>query len=252
MFPTLQLGPLNLQAPPLFILLAIWLGLSLAERFAPRRGISADTLYNLVFAALVSGILGARLGFIALNPSAFTSLWDVVSLNPGLLDTPSGLAAALLAAFIYGQRKKMPLWPTLDALTPLFAVTMLGIGFSRLASGQAFGMETSLPWAIDLWGARRHPTQAYEILAALATLLLLSPKLAPSTRSGVLFARFAALTAGWNLFILAFRGDSTLLPGGLRAEQLIAWMVLTAALILLDRLHNQIPENSTRNIESAP
>lgn len=243
MLPTLQLGPLNLQVPPLVVLLAFYLGLSLAERFAPRRGVSPDALYNLVFTALVSGILGARLGFIARNPSAFDNLWDVLSLNPGLLDPWSGFGAAFIAALIYAQRKKMPLWPTLDALTPLFGVTMLGLSVSRLASGQAFGMETDLPWGIMLWGARRHPTQIYEILAALLTLILLAPKLAPATRSGVLFARFIAVTAGWNLFLLAFRGDSTLLSFGLRAEQVTAWLILAAALALLDHLHRKPAPN---------
>lgn len=239
MFPSLQLGPLNLQMPPLALLLAFWLGLNLAERLAPRHGVSPNSLYNLVFTALVSGILGARLGFIARNPAAFGNPWDALSLNPGLLDLWSGFGVALIAAIIYAQRNKMTMWPTLDALTPLFAMTMLGLGLSRLASGQAFGMETSLPWGIALWGATRHPTQVYEILAALATLILLAPKLAASTRSGVLFARFAAVTAGWNLFILAFRGDSALLPGGLRAEQVAAWLVLAASLALLDRLHSR-------------
>ncbi len=248
MFPNLQLGPLNLQTPPLALLLAFWLGLNLAERFAPRRNISPDSLYNLVFAALVSGILGARLGFIALNPAAFTHLWDTLSLNPGLLDPWSGLGATLIAALIYAQRKKMALWPTLDALTPLFAMLTLGMGVSHLASGQAFGMETDLPWGITLWGATRHPTQIYEILAALATLILLAPKITPPTHSGVLFARFAALTAGWQLFILGFRGDSTLLPGGLRAEQVLAWLALAASLVLLDYLHKKAPTQ----VESQP
>lgn len=246
MLPTLQLGPLNLQVPPLALLLALWLGLSLAERFAPRRGVNPDTLANLVFTALVSGILGARLGIIARNPAAFANVWDVLSLNPGLLDAWSGFGVAFIASLVYAQHKKMSLWPTLDALTPLFALTILGLSVSHLASGQAFGMETDLPWGITLWGATRHPTQVYETLAALATLILLSPKLAPATRSGILFARFTAVTAGWNLFTLAFRGDSTLLPGGLRAEQVMAWLVLAASLALLDHLHKQ----PTQKIES--
>lgn len=248
MFPNLQLGPLNLQTPLLALLLAFWLGLNLAERFAPRHNINPDSLYNLVFTALVSGILGARLGFIALNPAAFTHLWDALSLNPGLLDPWSGLGTALIAALVYAQRKKMALWSTLDALTPLFAMIMLGMGVSHLASGQAFGMKTDLPWGIALWGATRHPTQVYEILAALATLILLSPKIMPPTHSGILFTRFAALTAAWQLFILGFRGDSTLLPGGLRAEQVLAWLALAASLALLDYLHKK----AQTQVESHP
>jgi prolipoprotein diacylglyceryltransferase len=55
------------------------------------------------------------------------------------------------------------------------------------------------------------------------------------TRPGILFLRFAALTSGARLFLEAFRGDSTLMFGGLRMAQVIAWAVLAISLFLLDR-----------------
>ena len=36
MFPVLQIGPLALQTPGLLILIGIWVGLSVMERFASR------------------------------------------------------------------------------------------------------------------------------------------------------------------------------------------------------------------------
>jgi len=243
MFPTIQIGPLNLQAPPFILLIAFWLGLSLAEHFAPRRGISADNLYNLVFTALISGIIGARLGYLTQFPTAYSSIRDVISVNLGLFDPWSGLAVGFIAALIYGQRKKLPLLPTLDSLTPVFAVTMVGISLSQLAAGTAFGMETTLPWGVELWGATRHPTQIYAIIASLSTLILLSPKILPTPRSGILLARFISATSAWNVFILAFRGDSTLTFSGLRIEQIIAWLALLTSLIILNHLHNQSAKN---------
>jgi prolipoprotein diacylglyceryltransferase len=47
---------------------------------------------------------------------------------------------------------------------------------------------------------------------------------------GSSFLPFAALTAGTRLFIEAFRGDSTLILGGIRLAQVIAWIVLAIAL----------------------
>ncbi len=47
MLPILQIGPLALQTPGLMYLLGTCgSGLSLAEKFAPRRGMTPDTLYN--------------------------------------------------------------------------------------------------------------------------------------------------------------------------------------------------------------
>ncbi|HEX9617520.1 MAG TPA: prolipoprotein diacylglyceryl transferase family protein, partial [Anaerolineales bacterium] len=171
MLPVLQVGPLALQVPGLVLLLGLWLGLSLAERRAPRYGVSPSDLYNLVFVALLAGIAGARLTYLALYPEAFAaSPLSLLSLNPGLLDQAGGAAAAGIAGLVFTQRKHMPGWQVLDALTPLLAAIMVATGLANLASGDAFGAPADLPWAIYLWGARRHPSQVYEILSALLML----------------------------------------------------------------------------------
>ena len=228
MLPVLQIGPLALQMPGLMYLLGLWLGLSLAEKRSHKHGISADTLYNLTFTGLIAGILGARLGYVLINPNIFLqSPLDLFSLNPGLLDPFSGLAATLLAALVYGRRKALSLWPTLDALTPLFAVFMVGVAGAHIASGEAFGAVTNLPWGIDLWGAKRHPSQFYELASAIAVLLVLGGlSKSPNAPAGRLFLAFVALTAGSALFLEAFRGDSVLILGGIRAGQVVAWVVL--------------------------
>jgi len=232
MLPTLQIGPLALPVPQFSLLLAFWFGLSLAEKSAPRRGFSAEALYNLTFTGLIAGLIGARLGYVFQYPNAFLeSPLSLFSLNPGLLDPFAGFAAALIGMLIYGQRAKLTFWKTLDALTPLLAVLAVGLALAHIASGEAFGAETSLPWGIDLWGASRHPTQFYELGLALAILVFLGWKskdnrLADSS----LFLLFTALTAGSRLFLEAFRGDSTLIWGGIRSAQVLAWMILAVAL----------------------
>jgi phosphatidylglycerol---prolipoprotein diacylglyceryl transferase len=237
MFPTLQLGPLAIPVAPLSLILGVWLGLSLTEKFAKKRGQNADALYNLTFIAILSGIVGARLFFAVQNFSAFAQTpLSLFSRETGSLDPFGGFAFALLAALLYGRRANLKLWPTLDSLTPLFAVFAIGMGVARLASGTAFGMETSLPWGIELWGAIRHPTQVYEIGLALIILLWLGWWARDQqTGSGSLFLLFVALTAGAQLFVEGFRGDSTLLPGGIRAGQMLAWFVLSGSIWGLNR-----------------
>ncbi len=232
MLPILQIGPLALQTPGLMYLLGLWFGLSLAEKFAPKRGISPDTLNNLVFTGLIAGIAGARLGYVIQYPEAFlASPLSLFSPNPGLLDPFSGFAAALIAALVYGAHKKLEIWHTLDALTPFFAVFMIGAALANAASGAAFGMETSLPWGIELWGATRHPTQFYELGGAILILLVLGPRFKDTpTPAGTIFLTFLALTSAARLFFEAFRGDSALILGGIRTIQIAAWLVLAGAL----------------------
>ncbi len=227
----------NVFAPPrdLFLLVAAaWLGLTLSEKRSERHGVSTQALNSLIFIALLAFVLGGRLFFAAEHLSAFLqSPVSLISTNIASFDSWGALTAALIAGFSYGQRKRLTLWPTLDALTPLLASLAVGLGFMHLASGAAFGRETNLPWGTNLWGATRHPTQIYEILASLSTLGLLWFRKADS-KPGSDFLLFAALSSAGRLVIESFRGDSTLVFGGLRLAQIVAWIVLGASLIGLE------------------
>jgi prolipoprotein diacylglyceryltransferase len=218
----------------ILLVLAIWVGLTLAEKRAERHGVSKEDLNNLTFYGLIAFVVGGRISFVLQNITAFMkSPLGIISVNPDLFDPTGAWVIALLAALVYGQRRKLALWSMLDALTPVFAVLAIGLGLSHLAAGTAFGTPTDLPWGMDLWNATRHPTQIYEILASLLTFGLLWLK-RPNPRPGIHFLTFAALTAGWALFIQAFRGDSTLIFNGLRQGQVIAWMVLAACFVLIE------------------
>lgn len=228
----------NLFAPPrdlILIVAAIWVGLYLSEKRSARYGIDNDNLNNIVFFPLIGYLLGGRILYALENLSAFTQdPAGLVSLNLGLFDPVGGMAVAGIIALIYGQQRNLSFWSTLDALTPLFAGSAFGIGLAHLASGSAFGRETTLPWGMELWGAVRHPSQVYEILASLLILGLLWFQRA-DPRPGAHFLTFAALTSAARLFLEAFRGDSTLILGGFRAAQIVAWVVLGLSLFLLER-----------------
>lgn len=231
MFPTLQIGPLALQTPGLMLLLGVWLGLDLMERALRQNGVNAEPFYNLVFIGITAGLLGARFSFAAQNAAIFAqSPLSLFALNPGLLDPFGGLALGMLAAVVYARRKGLQIWQTLDGLTPLLAVLAVAGALAAAAAGTFFGMETSLPWAVDLWGAKRHPTQFYALGMALLNLNILGwQKRRGGLQPGELFRLFVLLTAfGW-LLVEGFRGDSALLPGGWRLGQVLAWLLLLAA-----------------------
>ena len=53
-------------------------------------------------------------------------------------------------------------------------------------------------------------------------------------RKGRVFLEFTAMMAGMTVFLQRFRGDSTLLPGNLRVEQVVALAILGLAFLLLE------------------
>ena len=70
MLPTIQIGPVSLQAPGLVLLVGLWIGLTLSERRAQRQEDNPAHLYNLVFIALIAGVVGARLSYAFTYPDA--------------------------------------------------------------------------------------------------------------------------------------------------------------------------------------
>lgn len=218
----------------ILLVAAAWIGLTLAEKRAERHGISKDELNNITFYGLLAFVIGGRLSFVLQNISIFLrSPSGIISINPDIFDPIGAAVVAFIVALIYGQRRDLSLWHTLDALTPFFSILTIGIGLSHLAAGTAFGKETNLSWGIDLWNATRHPTQIYETLASLLIFgLLWFQKQSP--RPGILFLTFAALTAASHLFITAFRGDNAFIFNSLNQNQVIAWIILATSFIALE------------------
>lgn len=237
MLPIVQIGPVSLPVAPLVLLIGFWIALNLSESHASRYHIDPNQIYQMILLALLVGIIGARLAYAARSPNAFiASPLSLLALQPQMLDPSGGLLAAGISAFFYAQRKKMPIWPTLDTLTTLFAVLAIAFGLSHFASGDAFGAPAQMPWSVSLWGENRHPSQVYEIMAALIILVIVWPGtrfsnwIADQLDSGGRFWVFVTLISTARLFLEAFRGDSILLLHSIRAAQVIAWFVLAFSL----------------------
>jgi phosphatidylglycerol:prolipoprotein diacylglycerol transferase len=224
----------SLFAPPrhlILVLAAVWLGLTLAEKRVSRYGILKGAFDNLVYYSILGYMLGGRILFVLEHLQVFfNSPLSIFSPNIDLFDPLGALATAILVGVIYGQRKKLPLWATLDALTPLFATLAIGLHLSQLAAGTAFGRPTALPWGMELWNATRHPSQVYELIVSIFIFSFLWLRKSGS-QAGFDFLWFTALTAGSRLILEAFRGDSSLIFNGIRSAQVVAWFVLAAALI---------------------
>jgi phosphatidylglycerol:prolipoprotein diacylglycerol transferase len=245
MLPILQVGPLAVQMPGLILLLGVWVAVSLTDREAPRYSMKPSILSNMILIGLVVGIFSARLWYaIRFFDIYLESPLSVFSLNPTTLSPLEGALTGLAAAAYYGYRKGLALWPTLDVLTPGLAAFGLAVGFAHLASGDAFGSETSMPWAIELWGAQRHPTQIYEVLGAGFIFWLIWEIRRKTPVSGFLFLTLVALTALSRLVIEAFRGDSIIVYGSLRSAQMGSLVVLAIALVGMHLLARAQPQNS--------
>ena len=247
MFPILQIGPLAIQLPGLLLLAGLWIGTLVAERETERYKLDPGLISNMIFIALAAGIIGARLGYAFRYLDLYLSEpLNFLALNPNTLSTMEGVAVGLIASMIYAQRKGLSLLPTLDTLTPGAAVFAIFAALAHLSSGDAFGAPTTVPWAIELWGADRHPTQIYELLFAVGVMLVVLQLRKPKFFLGFTFTLFVALSAISRLFLEGFRGDSLIVFGNIRGAQLISFAVMICALIALHVLSRNNVERKTQ------
>ena len=231
MFPVIHLGPLSIQSHGLIVLLSFWLATEAAERGAKRLGLRGDDIYSLALIAAGTGLIGARLGYVAEHWAAYQGdLGAIFALNLNTLSAMAGIVIGVLAATVYARRKGIAHRRLLDALTPGLIVLVGGLALADFASGDGYGSPSSLPWAIELWGALRHPTQLYQLLAVIISGVIVLR--APRPFDGVRFGLFVALYAGSRLFLEAFHGDSETI-GGIRTVQVWSTLVLLLALIAL-------------------
>jgi phosphatidylglycerol---prolipoprotein diacylglyceryl transferase len=258
MLPVLQVGPLAIQTYPLALLLAGWAALAVGSRLARYRGIDGDHVYNAGLYGLIGGVIAARAGHVIAYWSAYrTQLTEIFGFNTQAFLLWPGLIGGLAIAGWYIYRHRLPLVAVLDVFAPgaLVGVAIASIG--AFLAGRNPGAASSLPWAVEMWGVTRHPSQLYEALAALAVAGLAGQSVRRGARPGAPFL-LAVLGYGLSRWLLEpFREASPALPGtGLRVPQVIGLALALVSLWALTRpqalTDSEAPASSSPADEDQP
>ncbi len=201
-------------------------------------GKSPDYAYEIVFAALIGGLVGARLAWIAHNPGEVSD--DVL----GSLFGGSGLVwyggaiGGAIAVIAWAWRRGELSLRLLDMAAPALA---LGYAIGRVGcqvSGDGdYGQATSLPWGMPYPDGvvpttdDVHPTPIYETLA-MGTAAWGLWRIRDTVRPGVVFALYL-FVSGLERFLVEFirRNDSVLV--GLTTAQIEAAVMALAGLVWL-------------------
>lgn len=239
MYPLMPLGPFRLGTGGLVLLLSVLLFQWDFARRARRHGGErlANQADQTFFIGLFGAVIGGRLWYLVFNLDLFTrtpsTLW---ALRPSDWAWPGALLGGVGLAYLFCRWRtynKVTL-ADLAALALPLPQALASVGL--LLSGEAFGAPTIVPWAISLFGAERHPTQLYYVLAALCNFALLRWLARRETRIGLLAACGFLLQGLTMLLIEPLRGDSLVLLGGIRAAQVVGLALIVAALVWLRRM----------------
>lgn len=190
---------------------------------ASRRGLPGRRVWALYALALVSGIAGARVfdlfiagQFYAEDPSR---IWGLSFQGFSLY---GGLIVATIVGIALAHVWRLPVWRLADSAVPALAAGVVLMRTGCYLRGCCSGVVTDVPWAVTFpmgspaWAEQLrsgqtgifgfmgvvkpvHPTQLYEMVAALLLALLAIWLMARRAPDGVPFLTFAL---GFTLFRL--------------------------------------------------
>jgi phosphatidylglycerol:prolipoprotein diacylglycerol transferase len=150
-------------------LVVAWL---LAREFT-RRGFTADDAWSVTLAAMIGGMVGAKLWFVLDNWAEAVETPRRIILSGSGLTYYGGLLGGAIGVIWQSRRRGVPLATMADVGGPLI---LLGYGLGRIGcflNGDDYGTPSDLPWAMAFpegsppTSERVHPTQLYETAASL-------------------------------------------------------------------------------------
>jgi len=146
---------------------------------------SFEDALNLYLLCFLAGIVGARLFYFVIHPNLFE--WSALAYFwKGGYVLFGGLLAGGIAGLLYLSKRQKPILKTLALALPCLFVALAFIRFGSFLVKDHIGATTSLPWGIDFYGEKRHPTDLYFFLLDLI-LLFFSLKLKPKKLPLVFF-----------------------------------------------------------------
>jgi phosphatidylglycerol:prolipoprotein diacylglycerol transferase len=238
-----RVGPVAIRWYGVLMATAMALGLWLAHRDARRRGLDSESLLKAAEVALLGGLIGARLYYVAFNldyysqfPGKIFALWE------GGLAIHGGVLGGILAGGIYAWRRRLPLRQYLDVAAPSLALGQAIGRWGNFFNEEAFGRPTDLPWKLFISPAHRppqygqveffHPTFLYESLWDLVVfgLLVVGLRERLERAPGALFLAYVGLYSLGRLFTEGLRTDALML-GSLRVAQLASLLCMMLALV---------------------
>jgi phosphatidylglycerol:prolipoprotein diacylglycerol transferase len=238
MLPELDLGPITIQTFGLCLALAlVSCGLIAAKRLR-EIGRPVDWAYEMVFAAGVGGIVGAKLDWMVQNPEqAFDGGVLEAVFGPGLVFF-GGLLGGAIAVCLWAWRRDFLGYELLDLAAPAIA---LGYALGRIGcqlSGDGdYGVPSDLPWAMTYpegtvpTTQEVHPTPIYELLA-MGTVTAVLWHLRGRLARGALFGLYLVL-GGVERFLVEFIRRNDAVAAGLTLAQLISVALVLAGSALI-------------------
>lgn len=244
----ITIGGFAIRWYAVLILIAVIIGIKLAQHEAKRFNIPSELIFNLGFWLVIFGLIGARAYYVIFNFSEYKdSLISIFKIWEGGLAIHGGIIAGLLVILFYSKKYDI----RFSKLTDIIVVSLIlgqAIGrWGNFFNGEAHGAATNLATlegikiipsfvieGMNIEGIYYQPTFYYESLwCLLGFVILLLVRKNKYLKTGQLTSIYLMWYGVGRFFIETSRTDS-LMFGGFKVAQLVSIvMVIIGFLVFL-------------------
>jgi phosphatidylglycerol:prolipoprotein diacylglycerol transferase len=258
MHPVLiSLGPLTIYTYGFLISVGFLFAVAVAKRLAIRSKLNVDRVIDLCFWSLFVGFIGARILFVITQFSRFLNdPLDIFKVWEGGLVFFGGPIAVIPFIVWYVKKYRLPIWKTLDVMTPTLVIAHVFGRFGCLAAGCCYGKPTGTSFGIRFYsdlveksyrGILLHPTQLYEARALFILFLGLLQVFKRKSFDGQVALTYLMTYPIIRSIIEVFRGDLVrgfVIDEVLSTSQFISILVFIAGVITLVIRLRQVQNDS--------
>ena len=236
MDPIIDLGIISIHWYSIILFIAILIGSNLAIKEAKKHGFEEDFMVNLLFLAVIVGIVGARLYYVIFNFDYYKdNLIEIFKVWNGGLAIHGGIIAGLITIAVICYKRKVNLLKILDYLVVGLILAQAIGRWGNFFNSEAYGYVTSYGYLKSLYipefiirgmyinGDYYMPTFFFESVWNVIgfIILLLIRKFYKNLKTGQLMGFYMMWYSFIRFIIEGMRLDSLML-GPIRVAQLVS------------------------------
>ena len=251
----IQIGPVEITGFGLMMMASFVVGGWLVAQELKRRRLNDDFAGDIIMGAVVGGIVGAKLWFVALHGT------DALFSRGGLV-WYGGFFGGCLGVILMSLRRQVPIRFTAHLVAPALPAAYAVGRVGCFMVGDDYGFPTIVPWAVEFpqglppttaaslaeFGFRIpdgvsptdvlavHPTMLYETLIMTVVFMVMWKLRRKPLGTGWLFGLYLALAGAERFFVEFFRAKDDRLLGSFTVAQATSAVIILIGIVVMARL----------------
>lgn len=225
----------------LIIMTGFCIALAFVCSTCKKRGVSSDAVFDIAFWGLIFGIIGARIYYVIFDPECLDgNIFNIVKIWEGGLAIYGGIIAAVLTAFVYCRKHKLPVYKTFDVFAPGLLIGQAVGRWGNFVNAEVFGKETNSLFRMSINSEPAvHPLFLYESVWNVVGLIIILLFRDKKKADGQVFFFYTLWYGTGRLFFEGMRRSDYILylvDGKLGISQAVSAIAIIVSVVMIVHL----------------